>query len=63
VLLSKSPKLTKGMDALSSTVDVDVLQTFNSSILAFNLSFLVLRLEIELFQAFSFAILETKLAF
>jgi hypothetical protein len=46
-----------------STVDVDGLQTFNSSILAFNMAFSSLRQEIESLQTFNFSILKFKLAF
>jgi hypothetical protein len=46
-----------------STVDVDALQILNFSILAFKLSFSILRLEIDSLQTFNFLILETKLAF
>jgi hypothetical protein len=46
-----------------STVDVDGLQTFNSSILDFNLAFSSLRQEIESLQTFKSLTLETKLAF
>jgi hypothetical protein len=46
-----------------STVDVDGLQAFNSSILAFNLTFSSLRQEIESLQTFNSLTLETKLAF
>jgi hypothetical protein len=48
---------------ICSTIDVDGLQVFNSSILAFNLTFSSLRQEIELLQTFNFSILEIKLAF
>jgi hypothetical protein len=37
-----------------STVDVEVLQTFNSSILDFNMAFSSLRQEIESLQIFNF---------
>jgi hypothetical protein len=47
----------------SSTVDVDGLHAFNSSILAFNMTFLFLRQEIESLQTFNSLILETRLAF
>ena len=46
-----------------STVDVEGLQAFNSSILASNIAFSSLRQEIESLQTFNFSILETKLAF
>jgi hypothetical protein len=46
-----------------STVDVDGLQAFNSSILAFNLLFSSLRQEIESLQTFKSLTLEIKLAF
>jgi hypothetical protein len=46
-----------------STVDVDGLQTFNSSILAFNMAFSSLRQEMESLQIFNSLTLETKLAF
>jgi hypothetical protein len=46
-----------------STVDVEGLQAFNYSILAFNLMFSFLRQENESLQTFNFSILETKLAF
>jgi hypothetical protein len=46
-----------------STVDVECLQTLNFSILAFKLSFSILRLEIESLQAFKSLTLEIKLAF
>jgi hypothetical protein len=46
-----------------SIVDVDGLQAFNSSILAFNLAFSSLRQEIESLQTFNSLTLETKLAF
>ena len=45
------------------TVDVEGLQVFNSSILAFNMEFSFLRQEIESLQTFNFSILETKLSF
>jgi hypothetical protein len=46
-----------------STVDVEGLQVFNSSILAFNMAFSFLRQEIESLKTFNFSILETKLSF
>ena len=46
-----------------STVDVNALQVFNSTILAFNLVFSFLIQEIESLQIFNFSILETKLSF
>jgi hypothetical protein len=46
-----------------STVDVDGLQTFNSSILDFNLALSSLRQEIESLQTFKSLTLETKLPF
>jgi hypothetical protein len=46
-----------------SIVDVDGLQTFNSSTLDFNLAFSSLRQEIESLQTFKSLTLETKLAF
>jgi hypothetical protein len=45
-----------------SIVDVEGLQAFNSSILAFKMAFSSLRQEIESLQTFNFSILETKLA-
>jgi hypothetical protein len=46
-----------------STVDVEGPHNFNSSILAFKISFSFLRLEIESLQTFSSLILETNLSF
>jgi hypothetical protein len=46
-----------------STVGVDGLQTFSSSILDFNLAFSSLRQEIKSLQTFNFSILEIKLSF
>jgi hypothetical protein len=46
-----------------STVDVEGLQAFNSSVLEFNMAFSFLREKIESLQTFKFSILETKLAF
>jgi hypothetical protein len=46
-----------------STVDVEGLQVFNSSILAFKITFSSLRQEIEPLQTFKSLTLETKLAF
>jgi hypothetical protein len=48
---------------LISTVDVEGLQVFNSSILACNIAFSSLRQEIESLQTSNSLILETKLAF
>jgi hypothetical protein len=46
-----------------STVDVEGLQVFNSSILAFKIAFSSLRQEIESLQTFKSLTLEIKLAF
>jgi hypothetical protein len=46
-----------------STVDVEGLQAFNSSILACNIAFSSLRQEIESLQTFKSLALEIKLAF
>jgi hypothetical protein len=46
-----------------STVDIDGLQLFSSSILAFKIAFSSLRQEIESLQTFNSLILETQLAF
>jgi hypothetical protein len=46
-----------------STVDVEGLQTFNSSILDFSMSFSFLRQEIESLQTFKSLTLEIRLAF
>jgi hypothetical protein len=46
-----------------STVDVDGLQLFSYSILAFKIALSSLRQEIELLQTFNSLILQTKLAF
>jgi hypothetical protein len=46
-----------------SAVDVEGLQTFNSSILALNLAFSSLRQEMESLQIFYSLTLEIKLAF
>jgi hypothetical protein len=46
-----------------SILDVEGLQAFKSSILAFNLTFSSLRQEIESLQTLNSLILETKLAF
>jgi hypothetical protein len=46
-----------------STVNVEGLHAFNSSILAFKIAFSSLRQEIESLQIFNFSILEIKLAF
>jgi hypothetical protein len=46
-----------------STVDVEGLQAFNFSILAFKIAFSSLRQEIESLQTFKSLTLEAKLAF
>jgi hypothetical protein len=48
---------------ICSTVDVDGLQTLNFSILAFKLSFSILRLENVSLQTLNSSILEFRLAF
>jgi hypothetical protein len=54
---------TSSANRICSTVDVDGLQAFKSSILAFNLTFSSLRQEIESLQTFNSLTLEIKLAF
>jgi hypothetical protein len=45
------------------TIDVEGLQTFNSSILDFNMTFSFLRHELESLQTFKSLTLDTRLAF
>jgi hypothetical protein len=48
---------------ICSTVDVEGLQEFSSSILACKMAFLFLRLEIEILQTFKSLALEINLSF